>query len=701
MSKVEQSKNITVGAPVQDRITTWITRLKHQSMEGFVSENNQSEAGKSGPRCIAIVGPFASGKTSLLEEMLARCGAVDKAGSVDAKTSLGDGAPEARKLGMSVEVNVADAEFMGDHYTFIDCPGSVEFGYESLPVLAGVDSAIVVAEPDEKKIPALQVMLRQLEERNIPHFLFLNKIDKASMGVRDALSMLQAASTKPLVLRQLPIWNDGIATGFIDLALDRAFVYREHAASKIVDLPADDEARRDEARYSMLETLADHDDALMEQLLEDIDPPRDAVFNDLIGEVRDGLIVPVFIGSALNGNGILRLLDGDTMVQILKSVHTSHGGKLSIGRVLRGRVDDGAELESASGESARTSGLYRLFGQKASKGGAAVAGDTVALGKIDFAKTGDTLTLRGGKVSKIDIAPPPQALLQKVITPTERKDEVKLSTALHRMVEEDPSLVVTHRQETGETLIGGQGEMHLRVAEERLTGKAGISVETRPATVPYKSTIRASVEVRGRHKKQSGGHGQFGDVVLKIEPLPRGSGFVFNETISGGVVPRQYFSAVEAGVREALAQGPLGGFPVVDIGVTLIDGSHHNVDSSEQAFKMAGIMGIREGLADARPVLLEPVLSATITVPSEMTARVNAIVSSRRGQLMGYDAREGWAGWDEVKALIPETEIADLIIELRSATAGVGTFTTAFDHLAEVNGRLADDILKEAGREAA
>ncbi|HMB47990.1 MAG TPA: elongation factor G, partial [Afifellaceae bacterium] len=460
-----------------------------------MSEKNQSDTGKAGPRCIALVGPFASGKTSLLEELLLRCGAIEKAGSVDAGTSLGDNGPEARDHGMSVEVNVADGEFMGDHYTFIDCPGSVEFGYESLPVLAGADAAIVVAEPDEKKIPALQVTLRELEERAIPHFLFLNKIDKASIGVRDALAMLQPASTVPLVLRQLPIWNDGIATGFIDLALDRAYVYEEHAASKVVDLSGDDVARRDEARYSMLETLADHDDRLMEQLLEDIDPPRDEVFGDLVKELRDGLIVPVFIGSALNGNGILRLLKalrheatgvaetrarlgiedkGDTVVQVLKTVHTSHGGKLSLGRVLCGRIDDGAELARNDGEIARTSGLYSLFGQKASKCGAVEAGATVALGKLDFAMTGDTLTLRGSTAPEIETAPPPQPVLQKVIMPTERKDEVKLSTALQRMVEEDPSLVVTHRQETGETLIGGQGEMHLRVAVERLTGKAGL-----------------------------------------------------------------------------------------------------------------------------------------------------------------------------------------------------------------------------------
>ncbi|HSG95814.1 MAG TPA: elongation factor G, partial [Afifellaceae bacterium] len=288
-----------------------------------------------------------------------------------------------------------------------------------------------------------------------------------------------------------------------------------------------------------------------------------------------------------------------------------------------------------------------------------------------------------------------------VIAPSERKDEVKLSAALTRMTEEDPSIIVSHRQETGETLIGGQGEMHLRVACERLTGKYGLAIETRPASVPYKETIRASVTARGRHKKQSGGHGQFGDIVVDIKPLPRGEGFVFAETISGGVVPRQYFSAVEHGIVEALKKGPLGGFPVVDVSVTLVDGSYHSVDSSEQAFKMAGSIAMREGLPTAKPVLLEPIMKVTVATPADATARVNAIVSGRRGQLMGYDQREGWSGWEVVEALIPESEIADLIIELRSATAGVGTFTSTFDHLQEVSGRLADDILDKAGEKAA
>jgi elongation factor G len=677
---------------------------------------------KTGPRCIAIVGPFASGKTSLLEEILARAGAIEKPGAVANGSTVGDASPEARAHAMSVELNVAEVTFMGDSYTFIDCPGSVEFGYEAEPVLAAVDAAIVVAEPDEKKIPALQVVLRGLEERGIPRFLFLNKIDKAAIGVGEALAMLQPASATPLVLRQIPILKNGAATGFIDLALDRAFVYRPHAESQVIEIGEDERSRRDEARFAMLERLADHDDALMEQLLEDVQPPRDKVFADLVAELRAGQIVPVLVGSALNGNGILRLLkalrheapnvedtrrrlgvsDGaQTLLQVMKTIHTSHAGKLSLVRVLTGRVEDGMELATSRGDVGKVSGIHRLLGQKATKRAGAGAGETIALGKIEPARTGDTLSAKGTKVQPIVIPAHPQAVLRQVVNPAERKDEVKLSSALSRMVEEDPSLSVDHRQETGETVLGGQGEMHLRVAVERLISRFGLKLETRRALVPYRETIRATVTKRGRHKKQSGGHGQFGDVVIEVKPLPRGSGFVFSDTITGGVVPKNYIPAVETGVREALNNGPLGGFPVVDIGVTLVDGSYHAVDSSDQAFKMAGILGMREALPEARPVLLEPILKVKISVPNDATARVNAIVSGRRGQLMGYDARPGWAGWDQVEALIPEAEIADLIIDLRSATAGVGTFTAEFDHMAEMTGRLADDVLAQAKQKAA
>lgn len=674
----------------------------------------------AGPRCIALVGPFASGKTTLLEALMARTDAITRQGTIGEKNTVGDASPEARAHQMSVEVNIAETEFMGDKLVFLDCPGSIEFAFETEGVLAGVDLAIVVAEADEKKIPALQVIMKSLEDRGIPRVLFLNKVDKAETGVRNTLETLQPASGVPLVLRHIPIWQNEIVAGFIDLALERAFVYREHMASEVVDMSDEDQAREVEARFAMLEKLADYDDELMEQLLEDIPPPRDKVFDDLVGEMRAGDICPVLIGSAERGNGVGRLLkvirheapdiadtckrlgvgEGDDVVQILKTLHTTHGGKLSIARVLAGSVGDGAEMVGPDGDAGRVSGVFRIMGQQATKRDAAEIGETVGLGKLEGAMTGMTLGTGKSAPEQIASLASPDPVIGAAVSSSERKDEVKLSAALQKTLEEDPSLLIAHVQETGETLMEGQGEMHLRVTLERLTGKYGIAISTQEPAIPYKETIRGSTTVRGRHKKQSGGHGQFGDVVLEIKPLPRGSGFEFTNSISGGVVPKNYIPSVEGGVADYLARGPLG-FPVVDISVKLTDGSYHTVDSSDMAFRMAAQLGMREGMTECKPVLLEPIRKVEIAVPSEATPRVNGIVSQRRGQLLGFDARPGWDGWDVVEAMIPESEIRDLIVELRSATAGVGSFKSHFDHLAELSGREADQVVEKAKEKAA
>ncbi|MAB00053.1 MAG: elongation factor G [Stappia sp.] len=676
----------------------------------------------AGPRCIGIVGPFGSGKTSLLEAILARTGAVSRQGTVGAGNTVGDGAPEARAHGMSVEVNAASAEFIGDSYTFLDCPGAVDFLAESAGVVPGLDLAIVVAEADEKKVPALQLILKQLEDAGVPRLLFLNKIDRTTLRMRDVLMLLQPASSAPLVLRQIPIWRDGVATGYIDLALERAHVYREHAPSEVIAIPGEDAAREVEARFSMLETLADHDDTLMEALLEDLVLDSDQIFADLAGEMRDGLICPVFFGSAEHGNGIGRLLkalrheapgvaetrarlgveaDGEPLVQVLKTIHTTHTGKLSLARILNGRVGDGDTLCRADGSTARVSGFYRLNGQQALKRDTAGPGDTVALGKLEGVVSGETLGgAGGGEVPQLAPLVAPEPVMTLAISPIERRDEVKLTTALSRLGEEDPGLRVEHDEDSGETRLEGQGEMHLRVALERLSGKYGLSVETFDPKVAYRETIRGKASVRARHKKQSGGHGQFGDVALEIRPLERGEGFVFADTITGGVIPKQYIPAVRAGVEEALREGPLG-FPLVDVAVTLTDGSFHSVDSSDQAFRMAAIQAMREGLSQCSPVLLEPVHKVTVTCPSEATARINAIVSGRRGQLLGFDARPGWEGWDEVACLLPAGEMEGLIVDLRSATAGVASYTARFDHLSELAGKPAEQALARHGRRAA
>jgi elongation factor G len=576
-----------------------------------------------------------------------------------------------------------------------------------------------VCEADEKKVPQLQLLLRELEAANIPRFLFLNKIDKADTRVADVLKMLQPASRVPLLLRQIPIWKDDIVVGFVDLALERAYVYREHAASEIVPLEGDTLDREKEARFSMLETLADHDDELMEQLLEDIAPPRDKVFDDLAKEQHDGLICPVLMGVATRTNGVLRLLkalrhetrgvsetverlglkpNGEAVAYVLKTSHTAHGGKTSMVRVLTGQIGDGTTLNSPDGEAGRVSGVFKLVGQNNEKRGPAVGGDTVALGKLDRAKTGDTLSSGKQPHAAIAEVKPQPPVLAIAISAKERKDDVKLGQALQKLVDEDPSLTVIHNPETHEVIVWGQGEMHLRVATERLAERFGVAIVRRPPSVGYRETIRKPIVQRGRHKKQSGGHGQFGDVVLDIKPLPRGSGFTFADEIKGGVVPNNYIGSVEEGVIDGLTHGPLG-FPVVDVAVKLIDGSYHSVDSSDMAFRTAGRIGIVEALPQCSPVLLEPIHTVEIVCPTDATAKINAIMSGRRGQILGFDTREGWDGWDVVRALMPESEIGDLIIEVRSATAGVGTFTAKFDHMAELSGKPAEQIV--AARKAA
>jgi elongation factor G len=667
----------------------------------------------SGPRCIALVGPFQSGKTTLLEAILARTGAIQRQGTVEAGTTVGDASKEARHHRMSVELSVASTNFMGDSYTFIDCPGSVEFAHDMRAALPAVDAAIVVCELDEKKVPQLQLILRELEKQNIPRFLFLNKIDKADATIHDVLKLLQPASRSKLLLRQIPTFSGELVSGFVDLALERAFVYKEHAPSQVIPLEGDVLDRQKTARFSMLETLADHDDELMEQLLEDIQPPRDKVFDDLSKELREGLVCPVLMGSATRTNGVLRLMKAlrhempgvadtgrrlgvkagnDPIVYVVKTLHTAHGGKMSIARVLNGQLGDGTTFVTPEREAGRVAGVFKLLGQNNEKRASAQAGETVALGKLDHANTGDTLT--AGKqahppLAKIAPYPPVLAI---AVAAKERKDDVKLGQALHRLLEEDPSISVVHNPEAHEVVAWGQGEMHLRVATERLADRFGVAIATRKPTVGYRETIKKGIVQRGRHKKQSGGHGQFGDVVLDIKPLPRGSGFTFKEEIKGGVVPRNYIPSVEEGVIDALQHGPLG-FPVVDVAVKLVDGSYHTVDSSDMAFRTAGRIGIAEGLPQCHPVLLEPIHEVEIVCPSEATAKMNALMSGRRGQILGFDTRDGWDGWDVVRVQMPEAEIGDFIIEVRSATAGVGSFTFKFDHMAELTGRTADQII--------
>ncbi|HEX2624213.1 MAG TPA: elongation factor G, partial [Sphingomicrobium sp.] len=519
-----------------------------------------------------------------------------------------------------------------------------------------------------------------------------------------------------LIARQIPIREGDKVTGFVDLALERAFHYIPGKPSEQIALPADLADREAEARTHMLEQLADHDDALLEQLLMDQTPEPGTIFADLARETGDNLGVSVLFGSAENGWGVRRLLKAlrheapgprataDRLGVYAPSVHAFkifHGGavgRLVLARVLGGRIDESATLRNREGETMRLGALFSVQGEKTSKVAEAADGDIIAIAKVDALKTGDWLSLGGAVPPPVEVELPSRNCTL-AIEPADRKDDVRLSSALQRLLEEDPSLALEQDEASHEMRLKGVNDEHLKTTMARLKRRYGVDVTHRPPTIGYRESVRRPVTKRGRHKKQSGGHGQFGDVIIEIAPLGRGEGFQFSERISGGSVPKQWIPAVEQGVRDALSRGPLG-FPVVDVAVVLTDGSYHSVDSSELAFRLAGRIAMQEALAEAAAHLLEPVHKLTVVMPSSATSRISSAVASRRGQMLGMGPRDGWNGWDRIEALMPESEIDGLEAELRSLSQGLASYEASFDHLAELNGVLADKVVQKQAEPA-
>lgn len=663
----------------------------------------------SGPRCVALVGPYLSGKTTLLEAMLTATGAIRRKGSVKEGNMVGDASAVARKRQMSVELNIAHCEFMGEDWTILDCPGSIEFSQDGRNALMAADIAVVVIEPDATKAKAVAPILKFLNDRSVPHVLFINKMDNPQSSLEDTIAALQDVSELPLVLRHVPIRDGDKTTGYVDLISQRAYQYKEGEPSTVVEVPAELADEQTMARQELLESLADFNDDLLEQLLEDVVPDEKDIYRQLIENIAADNIVPVMIGAGEIQSGVFRLwkslrhdapspaitaarrgfdTGSDPVVQVFKTTQ-ARSGKLSHVRVWSGELRDSMQL---GGE--RVGGLFRLSGHEQSKVDSAGLGDVVALGRLEEVKTGDVLTASGRGEGGDPWDGPLSPVYAVAIEVDKRDDEVKLSSALAKLVEEDPSYLFDHNADTHELVLHGQGEIHLTVAAEQLAEKYNVAVSTRRPSVPYKETIRKKIEQHARHKKQSGGHGQFGDVRIAISPRPRGQGFEFTNRVVGGAVPRQYIPSVETGVRRYLDEGPLG-FPIVDIEVCLYDGQHHAVDSSDMAFQTAAQAAMREGMPKCSPILLEPVYKVEIDVPSEHTSKVNQIVSGRRGQIMGFDAKQGWSGWDTVNANLPQAEMVDLIIELRSLTQGTGTFRYEFDHLQELSGREADTVVAQ------
>ncbi|MEE2745936.1 MAG: elongation factor G, partial [Pseudomonadota bacterium] len=456
----------------------------------------------SGPRCAAIVGPYLSGKTTLLESILHLCGSTNRKGSVTDGNTVGDGSPEARARNMSVEINVASAEFLGEQWTFLDSPGSVELAQEMQSSLAVADAAIVVCEPGVDKVLGLTRLLLELDSGNIPYIIFINKIDGTEAKVKETFDAIQALSERPLVLREIPTRADGKITGYVDLVSERAFAYKDGGPSDLVKIAESDTVRKNEERTVLMESLADFNDELMEQLLEDIVPATDEIYDNLTKELQDASIVPVFFGSAELDHGIKRLMKalrhetqdvsvtanrlgldgGEAMSQVFKVYNGAQSGKLSLARVWCGSIADGTTLNGN-----RVSGIFKMVGQQQEKISEAVAGQVVALGRLDNIKVGDVLSPSGkaeGTVWPAALKP----VYGLAIKTNKREDEVKLAGALAKVIEEDLSLTYSPNPDTGELVIRGQGETHLRIALDRLKNRNKLEVTAKLPLVAYKES---------------------------------------------------------------------------------------------------------------------------------------------------------------------------------------------------------------------
>jgi elongation factor G len=657
-------------------------------------------------RNIAFVGPHHGGKTTLVEAILAHTGAIGRRGSIADGTTVTDHEPEDAAHLQSTTAGFAHTTANDFGITIVDTPGFIDFFEETKQALAGVDAAVVVVEADPGRIVQTQAIVDHLESAHMPHVFVINKMDRPGADFWQTLAALQSAYGRHVVAEQLPWGSADHFSGYVDLAHMAAYRFAGDPgtgtlAEKEEAIPAelDESARR--VHVELLEAMADFDDHLMEELLDGVEPRLEEIERDLCAECSHDQVVPVLVAAGASGAGVAALvraigkwfpspaeaphLDAEgrpispdpsapVVARIIKTSIHPQSGKLSIARVLSGTIKADATLTNVSkrDEKVRLGGLYRLQGKKQEAITEAGPGTIVALARLDSVATGDTLTSNGHKVllPRVPIAEPVFAV---AIKPKERIDEAKISQMLARVVDEDPALRLERGDVTHELLLLGSGEQHVAIAVERLARKYKVEVETAAPTIPYLETITGGTEVHSRYKHQTGGHGQFGDVWLRFEPRERGAGVTFGEKIVGGVVPRQFIPAVEKGVREALAHGA-SGYPVTDIHVTLFDGQYHEVDSSEQSFRTAAGMGVREALPKCNPVVLEPIAYVQVTVPTTYTSTVIQQLTGKRGQILGMNPADR-AGFDVVEAYVPAVELSRYITELRTATQGLGTYS--------------------------
>ncbi|HZY97201.1 MAG TPA: elongation factor G [Candidatus Cybelea sp.] len=657
-------------------------------------------------RNVAFVGPHHTGKTTLVEAILAHTGAIGRRGSIADGTTVTDHEPEDAAHLQSTTATFAHAMADGIEITIVDTPGFIDFFEETKQALAGVDAAVVVAEADPGRVVQTQAIVDHLESTNMPHIFVVNRMDRPGADFSATLTALQESYGRHVVAEQWPLGSAEHFAGYIDLAQMKAYRFEgapsaTHVSETEDAIPSDLQEMVHGRHVELLEAMADFDDHLMEELLEGVEPPLEEIERDLCTECSHDQVVPVLVAAGASGAGvpaIVRAIEkwfpspaqaphldaegrpiapdpaGPVIARVIKTSIHPQSGKLSIARILSGTIKADATLTNITkrDEKIRLGGLYRLQGKKQEPITEAGPGSIVALARLDSVSTGDTLTSNGHKVL-LPRAPVAEPVFAVAIKPKERIDEAKISQMLARIVDEDPALRLARADVTHELLLLGSGEQHVSIAVERLARKYKVEVATAAPTIPYQETITSGTEVHSRYKHQTGGHGQFGDVWLRFEPRERGAGVTFEEKIVGGVVPRQFIPAVEKGVREALTHGP-SGYPVTDVHVTLYDGQYHDVDSSEQSFKTAAGMGVRDALPKCNPVVLEPIAHVEVIVPTTYTSTVIQQVTGKRGQILGMNPAER-AGFDIVEAYVPAVELSRYITELRTATQGLGTYS--------------------------
>ncbi len=673
-------------------------------------------------RNVAIVGHGGAGTTSVTEALLYRTGAISRMCKVEDGATTSDFEPEEVKRKVSVNATLAPVEWRDSKINFIDTPGFADFVAEVKGAFRAVDSALIVVCATSGVQVGTEQCWKYAEEANLPRIIFVNKMDRENADFDSILNNLRSKFGKRVLPLELPLGKEADFNGVIDCVKMKAYRANGNGSDEI-DIPEDMLAYAQEMHEKMVEAAVEADDEIMMRYLDGEKISDEEIQRCLVKGIRQAIIFPMICGSAYKNIGLGRCLNaivdytypgilndfevinvktGEKEIRdagapmaalVFKTTSDPFVGRLSFFRVFSGVVKADSVVYNASREQdEKIANVFTMRGKTQEPMKEIVAGDIGVTTKLQVTSTGDTLSDRNAPVLFNPIAFP-LPMYMRAIFAKKKGEEEKIANALNRLMDEDPTIIVTKNVVTKETLISGMGDQHIEIIMERMQRKFGVEAELKAPTIEYRETIRGKAHVEGKHKKQSGGHGQYGHVVIDVEPLPPGEGFEFVDKIYGGSVPRQYIPAVEKGMRECIETGVLAGYPVVDVKITLVDGSYHSVDSSEMAFKMASSIAFKKAMEDAKPVLLEPIYNLDVTVEEGMMGDVIGDLNAKRGRILGMESIGDGLGI--VKAQAPYSEIADYAVDLRSITQGQGAFELKFDHYEDVPPKMAEKIIAE------